>query len=285
MFSGMAPQLIGRKDPSALGEASWTALATSSFPTPLSPQIRTGKSERAIFFHIFENLDHQRTPGDYLLNLRLPPDLCLEEQILSQQLFLFVGLPDNRSEFFRLKAWSGNHRLPASWLPLRGNGGVSGQDDHLYSDSRSFILFRTSMPLRPGMFKSRITTSGSPFSMSSRARTPLSVVWTSYRFRKLDGEDFSEVGIVVGDQNLHSGSIRILLGKGMIRSDASSLGKGETRNQSAKKKFASKRKAATYDRIRMIDFDPAMRLIISISSCHSKIMSVFRPKLPLYLGD
>ena len=47
MLSGRAPAFTGTKGPLARALWAWTARATSSLPTPVSPTISTGASERA----------------------------------------------------------------------------------------------------------------------------------------------------------------------------------------------------------------------------------------------
>ena len=59
--SGMAPQSTATNGPSPLKLALWMALATISFPVPLSPSIRTVKLGACHFVHPLKNFLDLRT--------------------------------------------------------------------------------------------------------------------------------------------------------------------------------------------------------------------------------
>jgi len=78
------------------------ALATISFPVPLSPRIRTRSCNRR-FFYGFEDLDHLALLPMMLAKAKSRENGLAQELIFLPQVLSLLGLPESQENLVRLK--------------------------------------------------------------------------------------------------------------------------------------------------------------------------------------
>ena len=114
----MAPQLTATNGCAlARLERAWSARATSSLPTPLSPVMSTVVLKSAIFVMVRKMSCHRRALREDRLELALLADLLAERAVLAAQRLALLGLAQREHDLVGLErladvvVGAGLHRL------------------------------------------------------------------------------------------------------------------------------------------------------------------------------